>query len=115
MREIDISQKTIEKVFKKLRGSIKKYFSVNPVKLGGVGIICQIDESLFRHKPKYHVSRHPTNEKWVFGIADTSYSPAKVYLSCVPNRRAETLLPIINEVCRTGTIIVMINGVPMQM
>ncbi|MGL5706783.1 MAG: transposase [Aeromonas sp.] len=104
--ELSISRETINKILTKLRCNIRRFFDANPIRLGGPGIICQIDESLFRHKPKYHVGRYPSNEKWVFGIADTSYTPAKVFLQLVPNRQADTLLPIISQVCRDGTIIV---------
>jgi hypothetical protein len=31
----------------------------NPLILGGSGILCQIDESLFRHKPKNHRGELP--------------------------------------------------------
>ncbi|KAG0439534.1 hypothetical protein DMUE_2368, partial [Dictyocoela muelleri] len=35
----------------------------------------------------------------------TSFKPAKYYVEVVPNRRRETLLPIIERICRPGTII----------
>ena len=60
-------------------------------KLGGPGIIVQIVESLFRHKPKYQRGRRPASEQWVFGMADTSYKPAKVHMEMVARRDAETL------------------------
>ena len=66
----------------------------------------QIDESLFRHKPKFHRGRATSHELWVFGMADTSYSPSKIYLELVENRSAATLLPIIRRVARSGSIIV---------
>ena len=95
----------VSKLVLKLRRLTQKYFLSNPVILGGRGIICQIDESLFRHKPKFHRGRATNHELWVFGIADTSYTPAKIYLDCVPDRTALTLLPIISRVCRADTII----------
>ena len=72
---------------------------------GGPGIICQIDESLFCHKQKYGKGRASETQTWVFGIADTSFSPARFYMEVVPNRSAETLLHIIARVCKPGTII----------
>jgi hypothetical protein len=62
--------------------------------------------SLFRYKPKNHRGRAPENEKWVFGIADCSYTPAKVFLQSVQDSSASTLLPLISRVCRPGTIVV---------
>ena len=38
-------------------------------------------------------------------MVDTTKSPGISYLEYVPNRRAETLLPIIQRVCLPGTII----------
>ncbi|KAF7685628.1 hypothetical protein CDIK_3623, partial [Cucumispora dikerogammari] len=68
-------------------------------------VICQIDESLFRHKPKNHQGRTTNNEIWVFGIADTSFTCAKIYLKVIENRSAAVLVPHISLVCRPGTII----------
>ena len=76
-----------------------------PIQLGGPGIIVQIDESLFRHKPKYHRGRPPRSEQWVFGMVDTSTSPATGYMELVEKRDAATLLPIINRIVRPGSII----------
>ena len=35
-----------------------------PLMLCGQGVVVQIDESLFRHKPRYHRGRAPWNEVW---------------------------------------------------
>ena len=42
---------------------------------------------------------------WVFGLVDTSQSPAKGYMEVVPRRDGPTLLPIINAHIVPGTII----------
>ncbi|XP_062508808.1 uncharacterized protein LOC134185043 [Corticium candelabrum] len=70
-----------------------------PIRLRGrVGLhpnVCQIDEFCFSHKPKHHrghPARHPV---WVFGIVDTSTTPATGYMEVVQRRDAATLLPII--------------------
>lgn len=44
------------------------------------------DESFFRHKPANHRGRATEHELWVFGIADTSYTPSKIYLELVEDR-----------------------------
>ncbi|MGL5708797.1 MAG: hypothetical protein ACRDDF_11120, partial [Aeromonas sp.] len=106
MREIDISQQTIIKFFKRMQLSIGKCLQIKKVKLGGRGILCQIDESLFRCKPKYHRGRASSNELWVFGIVDTSSAEGSYYLELVENRSASQLIPIIKRVCREGTVIV---------
>ena len=105
-KEIDVDKKVLIDFYDDLRKCCVSYFKTNPCKLGGDGIICQIDESLFRHKPKYHKGRATDHEIWVFGIADTSYEPSKIYLEIVDNRSASTLLPIVQRICRNGTIII---------
>ena len=75
----------------------------SPLMLGGNGVVVQIDESLFRHKPKHHRGRATTNEVWVFGLCDTSQSPALGVMCIVPDRTAQTLLPIIRRHVRPGT------------
>ena len=47
--------------------------------LGGRNVIVQIDESLFRHKPKYHRGRAPASDQWVFVLCDTSTTPGVSY------------------------------------
>ena len=42
---------------------------------------------------------------WVFGMADTSYSPALGFMQLVARRDAATLLPIIQNHIAPGTII----------
>ena len=106
MREVDVDEKTISRFYARLRETAERFILHNPVRLGGNSIVCQIDESLFRHKPKYHRGRATDQELWVFGIADTSYSPSHIYLELVENRAAATLLPIISQVCRPNSIIV---------
>ena len=98
----------------------------SPCILGGPGVIIQVDESLFRHKPKviitlhiqitctpygntfvlqYHRGRSTSTDMWVFGMCDTSHSPALGFMHLVPNRTAATLLPIIQSHVAPGTII----------
>lgn len=106
LREVNVSNQVAIKFFKDLRALCKTYFERNPVRLGGDSIVCQVDESLFRHKPKYHRGRATEHELWVFGIADTSYSPAKIFLRLVEDKSTASLIPLIYDVCRPGTMIV---------
>jgi hypothetical protein len=103
--DFGINKNIITKVFHKLRGVISNYLESDPVRLDGPGIIFQIDESLFSHKVKTHKGRAPTQQVWVFGIVDTSTKPCKGYMEIVESRSAESLLPIIQRVCRPGTIV----------
>ena len=81
------------------------YFQTNPVQLGGPGITVEIDESCFSHKPKHHRRRPPNTSIWVFGIVDTSTSPAVGYMKIVERRDAASLLPILQKVVRQGSVI----------
>ena len=76
-----------------------------PLMLGGPGVVVQIDESLFQHKHKYHQGRAPRNKVWVFGMCDTSQSPALGVMCIVPNRTHSTLLPILQQHLRPGNLV----------
>ena len=78
--------------------------NINP-QLGGPGVVVQIDESLFRHKSKYHRGRAPKKEVWVFGMVDTSFKPVRGYMEIVDRRDAATLIPIIERHVAPGSII----------
>ncbi|KAG0424152.1 hypothetical protein DMUE_6107 [Dictyocoela muelleri] len=105
IKEFGIKKDVISKMYGKLRERISRDLEENPIRLGGEGVICQIDESMFHYKQKYHHGRVSQENRWVFGIADTTLKPARYFVKVVPNRRKETLLSIINNVCRPGTII----------
>ncbi|ORD93149.1 hypothetical protein ECANGB1_978 [Enterospora canceri] len=105
MTEVNLNKKVVMKIIDRLRTFCCLNVAENPVKLGGDGIVVQIDESLFRHKQKYHRGRQPGCEIWVFGLADVSFTPAKISLYVVDDHKASTLLPIIERVCLPGTII----------
>jgi hypothetical protein len=101
-----ITKPTMVLLYRSLRTFCTRYFKENPVKLGGSGIVCQVDESLFCFKPKHHRGRTSCEERWVFGIVDTSHIPAHGYMEYVEKRNAHTLLPIIERVCFPGTTII---------
>ena len=73
----------------------------------------QIDKSLFWHKPETFVyaitlmemQNHrgcpPQQQIWVFGMCDTSQSPALGVMRIVPDRSAWTLLPIMQQHLRS--------------
>ncbi|KAG0440321.1 hypothetical protein DMUE_1829 [Dictyocoela muelleri] len=105
IKEFGIKKDVILKMYMKLRERISRDLEENPIRLGGNGVICQIDESMFHYKQKYHRGRISQENRWVFGIVDTAFKPAKYFVKVVPNRRKETLIAIINDVCRPGTII----------
>ena len=58
-------------------------------------------ELLFQH----HRGRGPRQDAWVFGIVDTSHTPALGFMQLVQTRDAATLLPIIRNHVAPGTIV----------
>ena len=54
---------------------------------------------------QYHRGRRADVENWVFGMVDTSQSPALGYMQMVDRRDAATLLPIVRAHTAPGTII----------
>lgn len=70
-------------------------------KLGTHGIV-ELDESVFKKKPKYHRGRSG-EQKWVFGMVERQ--TGRCVLKVVPNRRRETLLPIINTYIQSNSTI----------
>ena len=52
-----------------------------------------------------HRGRPPPRQVWVFGLCDTSHTPALGVMRIVPNRSAATLLPIIQQHVCSGTIV----------
>ena len=81
---------SVNNFYSKLRNLCHKHLQNNPIELGGEGRIVNIDESLFRHKLKYHRGRATTNEIWVFGICDISFVPAKGIRILVKYGKADT-------------------------
>ena len=103
--QLQLSNRTVLDMFKSIRTICSRKLQQHPIRLGGPGVTVQIDESCFRHKPKYHRGRPPQRVQWVFGIADTSTSPAIGFLQMEDRRDAATLLPIIQNVLLPGTTV----------
>lgn len=103
---VSVSKPTFRKIKKFIINSIESYFIENPIILGGPGVIVQADETMLNYKVKSHRGRGPREQVWALGIVDTSYNPARAYYKIVSDRRASTLLPIITQKVRVGSIIV---------
>ena len=96
---LDVSRQCVQQHFQFLREVCSTHLLATPMFLGGRNVIVQIDESLFKHKPKYHRGRAPASEQWVFGICDTSMTPGVTYMEIVPDRRAQTLTAAFHHIC----------------
>jgi len=71
-------------------------------KLGGPGKIVEIDETLISKKQKYHRGRaYP--EVWLFMIVERGSN--KWHAEVLPDRKRETLVPLIKKFIRPGTTI----------
>ena len=88
-----MSRQSVQQHFLFLREICSAHLLADPMTLGGRNIVVQIDESLFRHKPKYHHGRAVAGAQWVFGACDTSSTPAVAYMELVLDQRAATLIP----------------------
>ena len=80
-----------------------QHFISQPVKIGGPGLIVEIDETVFvrRKYNRVRLVRH----QWVFGGVQRG-SPDKCFMVAVDKRNADTLLPIIQEYVLPGTDII---------
>ena len=94
INEIDCGKNSLKNLYSLFRKLCKKYYDDNPILLGGHGSVINCDETLFRHKPKYHRGRATSKEFLVFGMVDTTHVPARGYMTLVRNRSAKTLLPM---------------------
>ena len=74
------------------------------IKLNG---IIELDEAVITGKRKYHRGRLTRKIYWVFGLI--SRETKKGYAFLVPNRRSETLFPIIQKYFLNRTIIFLLN------
>ena len=102
---VGISAKTTIYYFNLIREVCSQKLCSTLVQLGRPGVVVQIDESLFTHKPKYHYGRPARSEQWVIGLVDTSYRPARGVMRLIPSRDAVTLLPITQQYVLPGSII----------
>ncbi|KAK9711734.1 ISXO2-like transposase domain [Popillia japonica] len=73
-----------------------------PTKLGGPGIVVEIDESKIGRR-KYHKG-HRIEGQWVFGGFERG--TGRVFMVPVEQRDAGTLLPIIKQWIKPGTTII---------
>ena len=72
-------------------------------KLGGPGMIVELDESYFSGKRKANVGRVPGDSRWIFGMLDITTKKCAVFF--VADRSARTLLRKIRENIADGSVI----------
>jgi hypothetical protein len=90
------------------REVMSSYLLRNPVILGGVGDIVEIDESLLGARRKYSRGRFNVGmRQWAFGMIERSRKICVIIL--VPNRRAQTL-PSYNATLPLAQQYIQMNG-----
>jgi transposase len=102
---LDLDPNTVTDFAAMLREEKGKDVSRDWQQLGGENGVVQVDETLIaKAKVSRNRSARPVSEQWVFG----AYDPAKKigWMQLVEDRSAKTLLPIIQEWCAPGTIVV---------
>ena len=103
----EVTEVTSCQVYEWLREVCSTTLLQTSIILGGPGVIVEIDESHFRHKPKVYTQgityictyisvstapswAGPRQDAWVFGMVDTSHTPALGYMEMVHSRNAAT-------------------------
>lgn len=94
----------VKRWFKKFRWCISRHIQNNPISLGGRNVIIEIDESCFSRKPKHNRGGNLNRpQKWVFGMIERG--TRRFVVVVVPDRTANTLIPIIRQyISRDSTI-----------
>ena len=101
-RELEMNKNSVVDWNNYLREVCANHLLQNPPKIGGPGLTVEIDESMFT-KRKYNRGRL-VREQWVFG--GICRETDECFMYTVPNRRAETLMPIIVDSISPGTTII---------
>ena len=103
-----VSRASIIEYYKKYRKclglAVSQYYSNNGNRLGQHDTI-EIDESKYNAKPKHHTGRQLGEpDYWVFGLVERR--TGRCFMITVPDRSAETLIPIIRRIAAPGCRIV---------
>lgn len=104
VESLQISCNTVNKVIEKVISLIPATdFSSD--KLGGPGKVVQIDETMLNYKCKSHRGRSPENRTDVLCIVECTDRIKRVYATCIENKSAQIILPIICSQVYTGSTI----------
>ena len=96
-----MSERAVSDWMQFFRDIAVEHLARHPRVLGGEGCVVEIDESLFARR-KYNRGRHVVPQ-WVFG--GYCRRSGLGFLIPVPDRQADTLLPIVADFIAPGTII----------
>ena len=96
------SKNTVLKIIRKLILLMPPPNFVNN-KLGGQGQIVQVDETMLNYKCKSHRGRSPTNRTDALCIIECGEHVNRVFACVIPDKRQETILPIICQHVASNT------------
>jgi hypothetical protein len=85
-----VCERTIVDWYNMYRDMLSRDLLANPIQLGGLGRVVQIDESLWSGKRKYNVGRARPQQPWIFGALDVQTQ--KVALIYLENRSGIELI-----------------------
>lgn len=99
---MNIDKRTVKKVINKFLNIVKMYDTTEE-KMGGPGILVEIDETALNHNMKAHRGRAPRNKTDALCIVEVDYKITRAFACVIPNKKAETMLPIIVENVEKGS------------
>lgn len=104
-RQLDLTEKTIDKIIAKLKSLIKPP-DFSSFKLGGPNKTVQVDETMLNHSIKAHRGRSPTNKTDSLCIVECESGRIKrCFARVIPNKTQATIVPIIlSQVCANSII-----------
>jgi len=100
--ETSVSEQTISAIFRQIKHACFLIMQTEKeTQIGGPNTIVEIDETLIT-KRKYNQGR-VLSENWVFG--GICRQTKEIFIESVPDRKATTLIPLIEKHIKTGTTI----------
>ena len=103
-KSLDISNNLVKKILKELISRMKET-DFNNDKLGSGNRLVQVDETMLNYKCKSHRGRSPNNKTDSLSIVEIDQGITRCFATVIPNKKAETLIPIIvNNVCSGARI-----------
>ncbi|XP_048246146.1 uncharacterized protein LOC125377279 [Haliotis rufescens] len=105
VKMLSVCENTVYSWYNLYRDLMSRSLLDDPVVLGGVGHVVEMDESKWGRKRKYNMgSSQGIRNFWIFGLIDRQSK--KVLLFNVHDRTTDTLLPIIIAHVEVGTQII---------
>lgn len=89
-----LGETTIKNILRKLNNLIPITNFMND-KLGGIGKIVQVDETMLNFKCKSHRGRSPNNRTDALCIVEVNNGISRAFAQIIPNKEANSIIPII--------------------